>query len=76
MVTLADGSTVTAVFNLPAVIIIAIVTTLLVVGIKECSIWPTIPLFFIHGKVVGGSEMVRELADRGELERMIKQSTV
>jgi len=32
-----DGSTVTAVFNLPAVIIIAAVTTLLVIGIKESA---------------------------------------
>jgi basic amino acid/polyamine antiporter, APA family len=37
LVTLADGSTVTAIFNLPAVLIIAIVTTLLVVGIKESA---------------------------------------
>ena len=37
LVTLADGSTVTALFNLPAVLIIAIVTTLLVVGIKESA---------------------------------------
>jgi basic amino acid/polyamine antiporter, APA family len=36
-VTLADGSTVTAIFNLPAVIIIAIITALLVVGIKESA---------------------------------------
>ncbi|HTS88644.1 MAG TPA: amino acid permease [Gemmatimonadales bacterium] len=36
-VTLADGSTVTSVFNLPAVVIIAIVTTLLVVGIRESA---------------------------------------
>ncbi len=36
-VTLADGSTVTALFNLPAVVIIAIVTTLLVIGIKESA---------------------------------------
>jgi APA family basic amino acid/polyamine antiporter len=36
-VTLADGTTVTAVFNLPAVIIIAIITALLVVGIKESA---------------------------------------
>jgi basic amino acid/polyamine antiporter, APA family len=33
----ADGTTATAVFNLPAVIIIAAVTTLLVVGIKESA---------------------------------------
>jgi APA family basic amino acid/polyamine antiporter len=37
LVTLADGSTVTALFNLPAVAIIAIVTTLLVVGIQESA---------------------------------------
>ncbi|HEY7028322.1 MAG TPA: amino acid permease [Gemmatimonadales bacterium] len=37
VVTLADGSTVTAIFNLPAIIIIAIITALLVVGIKESA---------------------------------------
>jgi len=37
VVKLADGSSVTAIFNLPAVIIIALVTTLLVVGIKESA---------------------------------------
>src|SRR5437773_958296 len=37
VVTLADGSTITAVFNLPAVSIIAIITTLLVIGIKESA---------------------------------------
>ncbi len=36
-VTLADGSTITAIFNLPAVIIVALVTCLLVVGIKESA---------------------------------------
>jgi APA family basic amino acid/polyamine antiporter len=37
VVTLADGSTVTAVFNLPAVLITAFVTALLVVGIQESA---------------------------------------
>jgi APA family basic amino acid/polyamine antiporter len=37
VVTLADGTTTTAIFNLPAVIIIAIVTALLVVGIRESA---------------------------------------
>jgi basic amino acid/polyamine antiporter, APA family len=36
-VTLADGSTVTALFNLPAVLIVALVTALLVVGIRESA---------------------------------------
>jgi APA family basic amino acid/polyamine antiporter len=37
LVTLADGSAVTAVFNLPAVIITVLVTALLVVGIQESA---------------------------------------
>jgi APA family basic amino acid/polyamine antiporter len=37
VVTLADGTTATAILNLPAVFIIAVVTTLLVVGIKESA---------------------------------------
>ena len=37
VVTLADGTTTTAIFNLPAVIIVAIVTTLLVVGVRESA---------------------------------------
>src|SRR6266480_2918429 len=37
LITLADGAQVTAIFNLPAVIIIAVVTLLLVIGIKESA---------------------------------------
>ncbi|MBI4513589.1 MAG: amino acid permease [Gemmatimonadetes bacterium] len=37
VVTLADGSSVTALFNLPAVFIIALVTSLLVIGIRESA---------------------------------------
>jgi len=37
LITLADGTQVAAIFNLPAVIIIAIVTLLLVIGIRESA---------------------------------------
>ena len=37
VVACADGSQATAIFNLPAVLIIALVTTLLVIGIKESA---------------------------------------
>src|SRR5216117_2495093 len=47
----ADGTQVTAVFNLPAVIIIAIVTTLLVIGIKESANVNNV-IVFIKGAVV------------------------
>ena len=43
-------------------------------GIKEYSNWPTIPQVYIRGKFVGGSDIVRELATRGELESLIKGS--
>jgi monothiol glutaredoxin len=41
-------------------------------AIKEYSSWPTIPQVFIHGKFVGGSDIVRELSERGELEKLVK----
>ena len=41
-------------------------------AIKEYSKWPTIPQVYINGKFVGGSDIVRELAERGELEQLVK----
>ena len=41
-------------------------------AIKEYTNWPTIPQIYIQGKFVGGSDIVRELAERGELETLIK----
>jgi len=44
-------------------------------GIKEFSSWPTIPQIYIHGKFVGGSDILRELEERGELAAMIKSQS-
>jgi basic amino acid/polyamine antiporter, APA family len=59
LVTLADGTQVTAIFNLPAVIIIAIITLLLVIGISESAtvnnvivfVKVAVVLLFIFGAV-------------------------
>jgi monothiol glutaredoxin len=40
-------------------------------GIKEYSNWPTIPQVYIDGKFVGGSDIVKELHDRGELTALL-----
>lgn len=40
-------------------------------GIKAFTNWPTIPQVFIHGKFVGGCDIVRELDERGELQELI-----
>jgi len=41
-------------------------------AIKEYSSWPTIPQVYIHGKFVGGSDILRDLEERGELAELIK----
>jgi monothiol glutaredoxin len=41
-------------------------------GIKEFSQWPTIPQVYIDGKFVGGSDIVLELFQSGELEKLVK----
>jgi monothiol glutaredoxin len=41
-------------------------------AIKEFSNWPTVPQVYINGKFVGGSDIIAELSDRGELEALVK----
>src|SRR5215475_9686135 len=36
-------------------------------GIKEFSQWPTIPRLYVKGEFVGGCDIVREMAETGEL---------
>lgn len=43
-------------------------------AIKEFSSWPTIPQIYIHGKFIGGSDIVRQLYESGELERLIRSA--
>lgn len=43
-------------------------------GIKTYTQWPTIPQVFIGGKFIGGSDIVRELEERGELAQLIAGS--
>jgi monothiol glutaredoxin len=40
-------------------------------GIKEYSSWPTIPQVYIDGKFVGGSDIVKEMQERGELAPLV-----
>src|SRR5262245_59994613 len=41
-------------------------------GIKEFSSWPTIPQLYVSGKFVGGCDIVTDLAQSGELEKLLK----
>jgi monothiol glutaredoxin len=40
-------------------------------GIKDYTNWPTIPQVFINGEFVGGSDILMELAERGELADLV-----
>lgn len=40
-------------------------------GIKEYSEWPTIPQVYVNGEFVGGSDILIEMYNSGELREMI-----
>lgn len=41
-------------------------------GIKEYSSWPTIPQVYINGEFVGGSDIMIELYQKGELQQLVE----
>lgn len=41
-------------------------------GIKEYSDWPTIPQVYINGKFIGGSDILIELYQKGDLQQMVE----
>ena len=40
-------------------------------GIKEYSNWPTIPQLFVKGEFIGGSDIMREMYESGELHQVL-----
>jgi monothiol glutaredoxin len=40
-------------------------------GIKEYSQWPTIPQLYIKGEFIGGSDIMMEMYENGELQKTI-----
>ena len=40
-------------------------------GIKEYSDWPTIPQLYVNGEFVGGSDIMLEMFQRGELQQLV-----
>jgi monothiol glutaredoxin len=40
-------------------------------GIKEYSNWPTIPQLYVKGEFVGGSDIMMEMYQSGELQQVI-----
>lgn len=45
-------------------------------GIKEYSDWPTIPQLYVKGEFVGGSDIMMEMFEAGELQALMADSGV
>jgi monothiol glutaredoxin len=40
-------------------------------GIKEFSNWPTIPQLYVKGEFIGGSDIMMEMYESGELQKLL-----
>ena len=45
-------------------------------GIKSFSDWPTIPQLYVKGEFVGGSDIMMEMFEAGELQQMLDEKAV
>ena len=45
-------------------------------GIKDFSDWPTIPQLYVKGEFVGGSDIMMEMYEAGELQQMMQDKAV
>ena len=43
-------------------------------GIKDYAQWPTIPQLYVGGEFVGGSDIVMEMYQSGELQQLLQKS--
>jgi monothiol glutaredoxin len=41
-------------------------------GIKEYSNWPTIPQLYVKGEFIGGSDIMMEMYESGELKQLVQ----
>ena len=42
-------------------------------GIKDYANWPTIPQLYVNGEFVGGSDIMMEMYESGELQQLLTQ---
>ncbi|HRF11547.1 MAG: Grx4 family monothiol glutaredoxin [Candidatus Accumulibacter phosphatis] len=41
-------------------------------GIKEYANWPTIPQLYVRGEFIGGCDIMREMYEEGELQKLFE----
>jgi monothiol glutaredoxin len=45
-------------------------------GVKEYSDWPTVPQLYVKGEFVGGSDIMTEMYEAGELQQLMDEKQV
>ena len=45
-------------------------------GIKKFSDWPTIPQLYIKGEFVGGCDIIKEMFEKGELQKLFLKKSI
>ena len=45
-------------------------------GIKDFTQWPTIPQLYVKGEFVGGCDIVREMYEEGELQKLMQDKGI
>ena len=43
-------------------------------GIKQYANWPTIPQLYVNGEFVGGCDIMREMYQSGELQKLLSEA--
>jgi len=43
-------------------------------GIKDYANWPTIPQLYVKGEFIGGTDIMSEMYEKGELAELLKES--
>ena len=45
-------------------------------GIKEFSDWPTIPQLYIKGEFIGGCDIIKEMFEKNELQKLLEDKKI
>ena len=45
-------------------------------GIKQFSDWPTVPQLYVKGEFIGGCDIVREMFETGELQKLFDENNI
>jgi monothiol glutaredoxin len=45
-------------------------------GIKDFSNWPTLPQLFVKGEFIGGSDIMREMVQAGEMQKLLAEKRI